>query len=206
MRRTWVAFVRIFVKVWFYEMRSIYLYLYANLMTRYVRKRTFGHVRQRKIQVILCVRADWSESSLLDSHECKVSPCGQRRLWSDCAFAQSDRSLRWAHMSKGIFLPLRFSCPLLSKVFHLCSISVALTEIFRIYHSDIFLICFCCTTDLCLWVVSMLKEHIIWDTPFENVSSGICGQRRSRSACASAQSDRDLCRPLIESLGTVEHV
>ena len=40
---------------------------------------------------------------ILDSIGCKVSSCGQRRLWSDCADAQSDQSLRWAHMSEGTF-------------------------------------------------------------------------------------------------------
>ena len=38
----------------------------------------------------------------------------------------------------------------------------------------------------------------------ENVSSGICGQRRSRSACASAQSDQGLQCPLTDSLDTTE--
>ena len=37
------------------------------------------------------------------------------------------------------------------------------------------------------------------------VSSGICGQRRPRSACASAQSDQGLHYPLSESLGTIEY-
>ena len=35
-----------------------------------------------------------------------------------------------------------------------------------------------------------------WVAPCENVSSGICGQRRDRSDCASSQSDQDLCCPL----------
>ena len=50
--------------------------------------------------------AVWSESSLdafLDSQRYKVSSCGQRRLWSDCADAQADLSLRWAHMSEDTF-------------------------------------------------------------------------------------------------------
>ena len=34
----------------------------------------------------------------LDRQGCKVSSCGQRRLWSDCANAQSDLSLRWAYI------------------------------------------------------------------------------------------------------------
>ena len=38
----------------------------------------------------------------------------------------------------------------------------------------------------------------------ENVSSVISGQRRSRSDCASAQSDQGLRRPQTESLDTIE--
>ena len=38
----------------------------------------------------------------------------------------------------------------------------------------------------------------------KNVSSGICGQRRPRTACASAQSDQPLRCPLTESLDTTE--
>ena len=37
-----------------------------------------------------------------------------------------------------------------------------------------------------------------WAVPCENVSSGICGQRRPRSVCASAQADQDLHCPLME--------
>ena len=40
---------------------------------------------------------------MLDSQGCKVSSCEQRRLRSDCANAQSDLSLRWAHMWGGTF-------------------------------------------------------------------------------------------------------
>ena len=40
---------------------------------------------------------------ILDSQGCKDSSCGQRRLWSDCADAQADLSLRWALMSEGMF-------------------------------------------------------------------------------------------------------
>ena len=42
--------------------------------------------------------------------------------------------------------------------------------------------------------------------PCENVSSGICGQRRPRSACAHAQSDQGLqsANRIIGSLGTTE--
>ena len=39
----------------------------------------------------------------LDSRGYKVSSCGQRRLCSDCAEAQTDLNLHWAHMTKGTF-------------------------------------------------------------------------------------------------------
>ena len=39
----------------------------------------------------------------LDSKGRNVSPCGHRRLKSDCADAQADLSLRWVHMSESMF-------------------------------------------------------------------------------------------------------
>ena len=40
--------------------------------------------------------------------------------------------------------------------------------------------------------------HLLnWAAQCENLSSGICGQRRPRSACASAQSGQSLRRPYI---------
>ena len=45
---------------------------------------------------------------------------------------------------------------------------------------------------------------IILATPWENVSSGMCGERRPRSACASAQSGQGVYCPLTESLDTTE--
>ena len=45
---------------------------------------------------------------------------------------------------------------------------------------------------------------VIRAAPCENVSSGICGQRWPRSACASAQSDQGLHCSITESLDTIE--
>ena len=45
----------------------------------------------------------------------------------------------------------------------------------------------------------------IWTAPCEHVSSGICGQRMPRSACASAQSDQVLHYPLTKYLDTTEY-
>ena len=48
---------------------------------------------------------------ILDRQGCKVSSCGQRRLWSDCKDAQAELSLRWTHnVRKGSYLILRFIC------------------------------------------------------------------------------------------------
>ena len=38
---------------------------------------------------------------ILKNQSSKISSCGQRRLWSDCADALADLSLCWAHMSVG---------------------------------------------------------------------------------------------------------
>ena len=45
---------------------------------------------------------------ILDSQGRKFSLCRQRRLLSDCADAQADLSLRWAHMSEGTFSDVAF--------------------------------------------------------------------------------------------------
>ena len=48
------------------------------------------------------------------------------------------------------------------------------------------------------------RGGLIWALLYENVSSGICRQRRPISACASLQSDQGLHCPLTESLGATE--
>ena len=57
-----------------------------------------------------------------------------------------------------------------------------------------------------LWpcVIREDKVRIHWPTPCENVSSGICGQRRLRSACASSQADQGLHCRLTKSLDTTK--
>ena len=47
-------------------------------------------------------------------------------------------------------------------------------------------------------------DFYMWAAACKNLSSGICGQRRRRSACASAQSDLRLRCPLTESFKTVK--
>ena len=60
-------------------------------------------VHYRSLIRIFTVRA-------FDSQKCKVSSREQRRLWSDCAHAQADLSLRWAHMVGVRFQMLRIKC------------------------------------------------------------------------------------------------
>ena len=50
----------------------------------------------------------------------------------------------------------------------------------------------------------IMVQNINWVSSCGNVSSGICGQRRPRSVCASAQSDQGLHCPFPESLDTME--
>ena len=49
----------------------------------------------------------------------------------------------------------------------------------------------------CMFCIGLLMRA----ASSENVSLGICGQRRPRSACASAQSDQGIHCPLTEIIG-----
>ena len=73
-------------------------------MNRNVRKRTLGYVRPAKIQISLRIRAVWSESLLGAFRIAKDAKflCVDKH-WSDCANAQADLSLRWPHISDGMF-------------------------------------------------------------------------------------------------------
>ena len=58
----------------------------------------------RTFQISLRISTDQNlHCAHFDSQDCKFSSCGQWRLWSDCADAQADLSLRWAHLSEGTF-------------------------------------------------------------------------------------------------------
>ena len=52
--------------------------------------------------------------------------------------------------------------------------------------------------------MSLKSPYIKWATLSKTVSSGICGQRKPRSACASAQPDQGSRCPLTKSLDTIE--
>ena len=51
--------------------------------------------------------------------------------------------------------------------------------------------------------ISIYLNRRVFIMPCENVLSGICGQRKLRSACATAQPDQGLQFPLQDSLDTI---
>ena len=74
-------------------------------MTRNVRKSTFSHVCPAKIQTSLLICAVWSDFFLGTFNLAKDAKClhADNEDWSDCEAVQSDKSLRWEHMSEGTF-------------------------------------------------------------------------------------------------------
>ena len=79
------------------------MYITSNYTNRNVRNRTFRHVRPAKIQIRLHSLIRIFTGRIFDSQGGKISSCGLWRLWSDCADAQADLSLRWAYMSDSTF-------------------------------------------------------------------------------------------------------
>ena len=57
------------------------------------------------------------------------------------------------------------------------------------------------TTSLRNWQRVICLLSVIWAAWWQNQQSGMCAQRRLRSAWVSAQSDHSLCCPHEESLG-----
>ena len=73
-----------------------------NDMSHSRRKGTFRHVRPTKTQISVRIHAVRSVFVLLMKELCILGypKYALWRFWSDCAFAQSDQNLHWAHMSK----------------------------------------------------------------------------------------------------------
>ena len=63
------------------------------------------HVCQTRTQISLHTCTVWSVFIVCMTKLCIhcYLKCAQWRFWSDCANAQSDLNLRWAHMSEGTF-------------------------------------------------------------------------------------------------------
>ena len=74
--------------------------LVQTYVIRNAKKHTFVHVRPAKIQIRLRIRAVWSESSLGAVWIAKDAKflTADNEDWADCAHAQTDLILRWAHM------------------------------------------------------------------------------------------------------------
>ena len=61
--------------------------------------------------------------------------------------------------------------------------------------------CFCCDVISNLWYRTNYNNYsIYWPRHAETCLRDLCGQRRTRSACASTQTDQGLHCPLIEPL------
>ena len=86
--------------MWSCSVRKMTKYL-SQRQNTYLRKSAPGEDSDQLAHMKCIIRI--ITRRFLDSEGCKVSSCGERRLPSDCADAQSDESLRWAHMSKGTF-------------------------------------------------------------------------------------------------------
>ena len=111
---------------------------------------------------------------ILDSHGCKISSCGQRRLKSDCTDAQSDLSLRWTHMSKGTFSNVTGNI----KLFSICTnihTSRQHTHIITTWNSS-----FVCSIILYLLIKMGHKVR-------KRAFCEMCTQKRRKSACAYTQ-------------------
>ena len=82
------------------------LFIYGINRTATCGKSTFGHVHPTKTQINLRIHAVWSVSSLSAWRNFTllvIQNSAQWRFWSDCANAQADLTLRWAHMTEGTF-------------------------------------------------------------------------------------------------------
>ena len=133
----------------------------------------------------------------------KLSSCGQGRLSSDWADAQTDPSLCWAYRS------FHWYCHTATHVILLVlswSISNAKNYFFLSHQRNILYPN--CSLFLNnhnghngIWANSVDPDHTpapaVWARSCENVSYAICEQQRCRSACASAQSDQHLCCSLL---------
>ena len=77
-------------------------FCFRKRMSHNLRKRTFPLVSPTKTQISLRSRAVWSESSLSAGRNCilRYPESAHWRFWSDCANAQADLNLHWAHMPK----------------------------------------------------------------------------------------------------------
>ena len=60
----------------------------------YVQTCAFSEGSDQHSQSLIRIFNGW----ILDSQGCKISVCGKRRFWSDCADAHDDLRLQWAHM------------------------------------------------------------------------------------------------------------
>ena len=106
---------------------------------------------------------------LMGSWGPKLSSCGQRRLWSDWADAQTDLSLRWAHTHFAGFLMMRLKCRTPVRLRGLNAL---------VYVKLHWLLAEDTTKTIFIY---------IWATSIENVSSEIFDQVTFKPACSATE-------------------
>ena len=137
------------------------------------------NVRPAKTQINLHIRAVWSESSLsvwiyLGS---LASPQNiMRRLWSDCADAQADLSLRWTHVqsSKAYCAPARlYTCNFPTKTSCTPSVNNILKypKISKYHTIETF--CIFCTVTVPEWGCVTWSTAAVWFSLFSAISSSV---------------------------------
>ena len=99
--------------------RVIYAGLWGKLINRHIYRsetKLNGTTTSENVTLDMCARVDSNQPvhsrNLIRIFTCSIfdiqgylRSSGQRRLRSNCADAQADLSLRWAHMSEGAFPP-----------------------------------------------------------------------------------------------------
>lgn len=91
------------------------MFLYPGIFIIFLFKRTYGSQYEKialqtnvtnkclKGNAHLCSPTKVSILCCMDSPGPKDSSCNQRSFWSECMDEQVDPSLRWSHLSKGMF-------------------------------------------------------------------------------------------------------
>ena len=80
-------------------MASMVKYMYEPYLQTYARREDSDQPAHSHRLIIIFIRR------IFDTQGCKISSCGLRGLWSDCAQTQSDLGIRWSHMPESTFLP-----------------------------------------------------------------------------------------------------
>ena len=96
-----------------------------------------------------------SEFDIHCSHDFSI--CEQRRFWSDCAFAQSDQSLRCSHICK---TPLACSAPHIC--YHFCASSISLISFLEYLLIRLNAFSFTLSELATAWYIILTAKSVYW--------------------------------------------